>query len=213
MTTQDFRLFTSVRLEHGQCELLPIHLDHLAASAAALGFALDRSALQQGVQRLAEGAAAIPVAKLRITLEKDGSWTLGVPLPLFPDADHLQALLWPEPTDSRDPWLQHKTTERPVYDHVVRAVHACGFIDAIFHNTQGMVTEGGVHSVFARWGDTWKTPTLAAGVLPGTYRQHMLKTSPAIQEEDFTVDELLQADEVWLTNAVRGIRRVTVVQQ
>jgi branched-subunit amino acid aminotransferase/4-amino-4-deoxychorismate lyase len=33
---------------------------------------------------------------------------------------------------------------------------------------------------------------------------------PEIQVEEFTVEQLLGADEVWLTNAVRGMRRVSI---
>lgn len=207
----DYRLFTSLRMEAGQCALLLIHLDHLAASATALGFHLDRSALEAALLAAATGVTG-PV-KLRVEVLRDGSWTLSQPVALFPDAGNLQALLWPEPTDSQDPFFRHKTTHRPVYDRVVREVHACGFIDAIFHNERGLVTEGAVHSVFARFGDVWRAPTLGAGILPGVFREHLLATTPTAREEDFTVQDLLAADEVWLTNALRGIRRVTVVQQ
>lgn len=211
--TNDFRLFTSIRVEDGRCALLPIHLNHMAASAAVLGFYIDRAALETAITDAAAQAGPVAVAKLRVTLANNGTWTLRGPEPLFADATNLQALLWPEPTDSHDSFYQHKTTHRPVYDRVVREVHGCGFVDAIFHNERGQVTEGAVHSIFARWGDAWKAPTLDAGVLPGVYREHLLTTMPAIREENFTVDDLLRADEVWLTNALRGIRKVTVVKQ
>lgn len=211
--TNDFHLFSTLRVEAGQCTLLPIHLQRLASSAAALGFALNRPALEAAVNHAAQQAEHIAAARLRLKLARDGQWTLDAPEPLLKDAPDLKALLWPEPVNSADPMLPHKTTARPVYDRVIREVHGCGYIDAIFHNERGQVTEGAVHSVFARWGDTWKAPTLGAGVLPGVFREHLLATTPEMGEEDFTVDELLRADEVWLTNALRGARRVTVVQQ
>lgn len=209
----DFHLFSTLRVERGQCTLLTTHLERLEASAAALGFQMDRPALEAALQSAAGQAAQIPAAKLRLQLSRDGHWQLSVPEPLFADAPDLKALLWPEPVNSADPMLPHKTTRRPVYDRVVREVHACGFVDAIFHNERGQVTEGAVHSVFARWGEAWKAPTRSAGILPGVFREHLLATKQDLREEDFTVEELLRADEVWLTNALRGIRKVTVVQQ
>ncbi len=209
----DFHLFSTLRVEHGQCMLLPIHMERLAASAAVLGFELDRSALEAALQSAAEQAQVVPAARLRLQVRHDGTWQLSGPKPLFADAPDLKALLWPEPVNSADPMLPHKTTCRPVYDRVVREVHNCGFVDAIFHNERGEVTEGAVHSVFARWGEVWKAPTLSAGILPGVYREYQLEIMREIREENFTVDELLRADEVWLTNAVRGVRKVTVIQQ
>ena len=207
----DFHLFSTLRIEDERCALLPIHLDHMAASAAALDFHMDRSALEAALLASVVGVTA--PSRLRVELLRNGAWTLSSIDPILPDATGLQALLWPEPTDSQDPFFRHKTTRRPVYDRAVREVHSCGFIDAIFHNEHGLVTEGAVHSVFARWGDQWKAPTLGAGLLPGVYREHLLAITPNAREEDFTVEELLAADEVWLTNAPRGIRKVTVVRQ
>ena len=209
----DFRLLSTIRVEHGQCMLLPIHMERLWTSAAVLGFQLDRTGLEAALQSVAGQAPGIPAAKLRVQLRQNGTWQFSRLEPLFADAPDLKALLWPEPVNSADPMLPHKTTDRPVYDRVVREVHGCGFVDAIFHNERGQVTEGAVHSIFARWGEVWKAPTLAAGVLPGVYREHLLTTRPDVREEDFSVDELLRADEVWLTNAPRGVRRVTVLQQ
>ncbi len=209
----DFHLFSTIRVEHGHCMLLPIQMEHLWMSATVLGFQLDRTGLEAALRSVAGLASGIPAARLRMQLQQDGTWQFSGPEPLFADAPDLKALLWPEPVKSDDPLLPHKTTRRPVYDKVVREVHSCGFVDAIFHNEQGQVTEGAVHSVFARWGEVWKAPTLAAGLLPGVYREHLLTTRPDMREENFSVDELLRADEVWLTNALRGVRRVTVVQQ
>lgn len=209
----DFDLFSTLRIESGQCMLLPIHVNRLATSAVALGFQVDCAALEADLARAAAQARNIPTARLRLQLHRSGQWHISGPDPIFADAPELKALLWPKPVDSADPMLPHKTTHRPVYDEVVHEVHACGFVDAIFHNERGEVTEGAVHSIFARWGDVWKAPPLSAGVLPGVYREHLLATRSDIREEAFTVQELLQADEVWLTNAPRGIRRVTIVQQ
>ncbi len=73
-----------------------------------------------------------------------------------------------------------------------------------------MVTEGAIHSVFVRHGRGWRTPPLSAGVLPGVYRGWLLASDPSIAEQHIPVNELWTADEILLTNAVRGKRRVTL---
>ena len=208
--SEESRLFTGIRVEEGRCNLLARHLDRLVESAATLGFKIDREELERALTEAARTAINRPPSRVRVTVSKDGSWEITEPQSLLLDAPQLQAVLWPDPIDSRDPWLRHKTTPRPVYDRAVGEAHSVGFIDAIFHNERGFVTEGASHSIFVRHGSIWRTPTLSAGIFPGVYRSYVLEKWPTIQEEDFTIAELLSAEEVWLTNALRGIRKVSV---
>jgi para-aminobenzoate synthetase/4-amino-4-deoxychorismate lyase len=119
-------------------------------------------------------------------------------------------MLWPHPVQSTDRFLRHKTTRRTHYDAALKTALQKGYADAIFYNEDGIVTEGAISSLIVRHGDRWRTPPLDAGVLPGVYRRFLLETRPEITEAIFSVSELFTADEVWLTNAVRGMRRVTV---
>jgi len=59
-----------------------------------------------------------------------------------------------------------------------------------------------------RHGDHWRTPPVSAVLLPGVYRRHLLATNAEIAEVNISAEDLRTADELWLTNAVRGIRRV-----
>ena len=52
------------------------------------------------------------------------------------------------------------------------------------------------------------TPLLSCGVLPGTYRRHLLETRTNTEEKILTVDDLRNADAVFLCNSVRGIHKV-----
>ena len=210
---QDFLLHTTVRLESGQCTFLSLHLDHLASAANAFNFALDRKGLEKALITAAAQHRAQSPVKLRLTVDRDGVWTFDCPERVDPDSLTLQAMLWPEAIDSSNRFLRYKTTHRPVYDRAVRKVKELGFVDAIFHNERGLVTEGTDHSVFVRHQGSWSTPTISAGVLPGVYRGHLLETLPSVREVDFPVDHLLSADEVWLTNAVQYARVVTIAPQ
>lgn len=82
-----------------------------------------------------------------------------------------------------------------------------GGFDALFVNEQGHVTEGGRSSIFIKshHSDEWLTPPLSAGVLPGVMRQALLN-DPAFnaREANLTIQEVLNAKEIMLSNALRG---------
>ncbi len=97
-----------------------------------------------------------------------------------------------------------------MYEQAAREAKNNGCVDAVFTNERGMVTEGAIHSVFVRHGEQWRTPPVSAGVLPGVYRGWLLERDPSIAEQEVPLGELWTADEIWLTNAVRGRRHVTL---
>lgn len=163
---------------------LPLHLDRLSSAANAFHFALDRGGLEKALSTVAAQHHAQAPVKLRVTVDRDGVWTFDSPEPIGAESPTSKAMLWPEPIDSADRFLRYKTTHRPVYDRAARKVKELGFIDAIFHNERGLVTEGTDHSVFVRHKDSWSTPTISAGVLPGVYRDYLLRTLLSVRETD-----------------------------
>ena len=94
-----------------------------------------------------------------------------------------------------------------MYDDAWQAAVTKGGFDALFTNEQGFVTEGGRSSVFIKFdnSDVWLTPPLSAGVLPGVMRASML-VNPQwnIREANLTIDDVLNAKEIMLSNALRG---------
>ncbi len=204
---EPFRLIETMRVEDRQCALLARHLARLAASAAYFDFDFQAESVRASV---AAACAQMPDARpwrLRLTLDRAGRVGFSPAERIEADALPLEAMLWPEPVCSQDRFLRHKTTRRAVYDRALTQARAEGCVDAIFLNEHGQVTEGAIHSVLVRHGRRWRTPTLAAGVLPGVMRAHLLATMPGLEEADFLLDDLYTADEIRLTNAVRGVRR------
>ncbi len=203
-----FGLIETMRWERGACALLERHMARLEASARYFGRGFECDRVQAAVE--AEGARLGPgVWKLRAVMHASGELAFGVER-VEEDSGVLRVMLWTEAVSSADRFLRHKTTRRRVYDEAVRVARARGCVDALFTNERGVVTEGAIHNVFVRHGAAWRTPPLDAGVLPGVYRGHLLATMPELREAEFGVEELATADEICLTNAVRGLRRVVV---
>ena len=80
----------------------------------------------------------------------------------------------------------------------------------IFMNLRGEVTEGAIHNIFVEKNGRLFTPPIECGLLPGVYRRHMLETHPNLVERILHLEDVLQADAVYITNAVRGLRAATV---
>jgi para-aminobenzoate synthetase/4-amino-4-deoxychorismate lyase len=115
-----------------------------------------------------------------------------------------------ERTDPRDRMLFHKTTHRPLYAGAFEAAAQAGFGEVLFLNLRGEVTEGAIGNLFIEKDGHWSTPPIECGLLPGVFRRHLLETRPNIAERVLSLEDLRQADAVYLANAVRGLRRVAI---
>ena len=104
--------------------------------------------------------------------------------------------------------LQHKVSQRKIYDQAWQLAVSRGGFDALFVNEEGFVTEGGRSSVFIKpqGSPEWLTPPLSAGVLPGVMRSVILN-DPLWQarEANLSVADVISAEVVMLSNALRGM--------
>ena len=95
-----------------------------------------------------------------------------------------------------------------MYDQEWRRAQLNGHAEVLFRNERDEVTEGAISNLFARFGAHLVTPLIGCGLLPGIARAVALTERPGASEAVLTVDDLAQADEVFICNAVRGWRRV-----
>lgn len=90
--------------------------------------------------------------------------------------------------------------------------------ECILLNHNKRICESISSNVFIVKGNTYYTPSLEEGCLPGIMRQVIIEI---IQKEGFhlhddctlTVDDMLNSDEIFLTNAISGIRWVVAFRQ
>ena len=106
--------------------------------------------------------------------------------------------------------LYHKTTHRPIYAEAFKAAVDAGFDDVLFMNHDGEMTEGAISNLFVEKDGRWLTPPVECGLLEGVYRRYLLETLVGVEERVLHGEDLRGADQVYLTNAVRGLRRVTI---
>jgi len=84
--------------------------------------------------------------------------------------------------------------------------------DCIILNTSGRVCDSTIANVFYIKDGIVYTPPLSEGCVAGVMRNHLLSQLPDqgynVIEKETDVDDLLDADEMFLTNAVSGLRWV-----
>jgi para-aminobenzoate synthetase/4-amino-4-deoxychorismate lyase len=205
-------LFETIRIEQGQACHLEKHLGRISQSAKELKIKFDLNRAKSLIQEACSQLDEQSIYRLRLDLSAEG--LLSVKTALIQDLQP-GPILWASDllaTDttmlSTDQLLGHKVTRRKLYDQAWLAAEKLGSFDALFINEQGFVTEGGRSNVFIKKGGQWLTPPLASGCLPGVMRSVVLSdTKYQAVEQNITRADVLSAEEVIFTNALRGIVR------
>jgi 4-amino-4-deoxychorismate lyase len=112
--------------------------------------------------------------------------------------------------------IRHKTSN--YLENLIELKHAKsqGFDDMIFHNENACLTETCVSNLFFIKNDIVHTPGLECGLLPGIVRGYILELlkdkGMECIEGKFSKQDILKADEVFLTNSGYGIARVRKIE-
>lgn len=195
-----YQLIETMRAGAGIIPFLEAHLQRLAASAEALGFACNTDRIRN------ELTGRNATGRVRLQLHRSGETSIAVTAaPAWPAKLHL--ILSTQRTDGNSPHLRHKTTYRPEYS--TTAPH--GFQDTLFQNTRGHLTESTIANLLVAIEGRWYTPPLHSGVLPGIMRSHLLRTGQ-LSERTITMEDLQQSTAAALCNAVRGVARIASLQ-
>jgi para-aminobenzoate synthetase/4-amino-4-deoxychorismate lyase len=204
---ENFSLVETMLWSNGY-PLIELHLDRLEDSAHYFAFRCHRAEIQSAL--LAHANAFSPATsgsprKVRLLLHSDGTFQITSEL-LRESLTAAQVRIARQRTNPADPMYFHKTTHRPLYAEALKAATQAGYDDVIFLNQRDEVTEGTIHNVFIQKDGILYTPPIPCGLLPGVHRRHILETQPNIVEKILRLDDLRTADQVYLSNAVRGLR-------
>jgi branched-chain amino acid aminotransferase len=87
--------------------------------------------------------------------------------------------------------------------------------DALLFNSKGNLCDSTIANIFLLKDDKIFTPALTEGPVAGIMRQYLLQQLPArgyvVQEAAITEDMLFAADEIFLSNAVYGLRWAGII--
>lgn len=187
--------------------LLERHMARLYRSAAYFGFTLRLGEVLDTLNLRAKPLRG--KHKVRLLMSRNGTYNVETePLPSFAEEGVAPIALAKEPVDSRNPFLYHKTTYRDRYRGELENRPECA--DVIFCNERGDITEGALHNVILNLNGRMVTPPLAAGLLPGTFREELL-AAQKVRERRISVEDLLTADDIFIVNSVRKWRKARLI--
>ncbi|WP_246660573.1 aminotransferase class IV family protein [Nitratireductor sp. XY-223] len=198
-------LIETMRLrEDGTIDRLPLHLDRLERSAAALGVPYDRHKVAAAVDDLRPRGQD---QRIRLELAPDGG--LGIETRPCPPADPCtpwRIAVAETRLQSTDGLLRHKTTCRNTYLRARQEFPAGEIDEVLLCNERGELCEGTITSLFLQMPDTeaLRTPDLSCGLLRGVLRQELLDTGKAC-EAVLTPADLRSAAQIFVGNSLRGL--------
>ena len=200
-------LFESI-LWHGSYLWLEEHLERLTTSAVALCLPCDTLVARVMLVGLEEELrqSSGNRFKVKLSLSQSGVFSLRYEPIVAPGSGGLLRLALSEHrVDSSQSLLYHKTTSRDLYNRSYALARAQGYDEVIFLNERGEVTEGAISNLFIRKGAKFFTPPLHCGLLHGIFRSYFLSTRPFVVEKVLTLQDLREADMVYIGNSVRGL--------
>lgn len=208
-----FGIFETMRVENRQCRLLALHLGRLKTSAQALNLPLPddcETRIRQYIANLPDGLFRLKAELVSDDLILSHAATAELPAPQ-------RVIPAPQPLPRRDYLRRFKTTRRALYDQAWRTAETQGAFDSLFFNSDGLLLEGGRSNVFVKYQGQWLTPSLDLDILNGVMRQAVLQQpqtylgTDAVIETHITRNMLEHAEEIRLSNALRGVFEADLV--
>ncbi len=207
-TIPEFSLLETMLWKPGEGYLfLEAHLKRMEESADYFSYPFSAESADRRLTDLARSFQPLP-QKVRLLADRGGRIIIESEKWIPDDSGTLPvARLAASSVDSTDCFLYHKTTHRLVYERARSGMEKCD--DVILWNERGALTESTIANLFLEINGGLVTPPVSAGLLPGVYRQWMLKEGRA-REEALARTELARASRVFLANSVRGLYEVKV---
>ncbi|MBL0200171.1 MAG: aminotransferase class IV [Chitinophagaceae bacterium] len=227
-------LFETMKSINGQLEFIDEHFARLWKGMQVLQFAIPKQftpdILEQEIQTLLKKNGHGKMARVRLTVFRgDGG--------LYDATDHkpnylVQSWALPDETGS---WNSNGLV-LGVYTDIKKSCDILSNLkhnnflpyalaalqakkekwnDAVLLNTEGRLCDTSIANIFLIKDEVVYTPALAEGCIAGVMRRNLVEKLTAggykLVEDKLSVDELLYADEVFLTNSIYNMRWVQSV--
>lgn len=222
--------FETMHMVNGSVALLDLHMQRLLTAAETLQFKMpfnfSAAAVAEQAGTLAEKNGHRSRARVRLTLfrgegglfdddEASCHWliqTWQIPAVVELNGNGLDIGVFPDARKACDSYANLKNNNYLPYAMAARWAKQHQLNDALVLNSFGRIADSSIANVFLADGDKIKTPALSEGCVSGVMRRYLIESLRAkgteVTETMITPGDLLQASEIFLTNAVSGIRWV-----
>lgn len=224
-------LFETMRMQHGEIPLFDLHWQRLTNDLPKLYFNLPvhftKDYLLEQTERLCRKNKLTEAARLRLTIFKgEGgiweepstafNWLLQCwPLPKIKpelNVNGLEIGVFEDGRKACDQFSNVKSNNYLIYALAAQYAKSNHWNEAIIINQHNRICDTTIANIFFIKDNRVYTPALSEGCVNGVMRTYLndqiRKQDREITEGAFSVADLLDADEVFLTNAVQGIRWV-----
>lgn len=198
VTQDDFDLIETFGLYQGNFIAYNAHLNRLRSSAKFFNFKIDIKQIDTQLKLIAKNNQSENL-RIRLLVNSLGNTTI-TSTPLIEDNEIKEVSIVKEPIDKNNVFLYHKTTNRDVYNDLKSNFK--NSFDVILWNEDNQVTEFTIGNLVIEYNHELITPPISSGLLPGTYREVLLKNQ-TIKENIITKNMLEKATSIWLINSVR----------
>ncbi len=225
-------LFETMRARSGRVFALKDHLDRLFSSAVALSINIgcDKEYVADAIDKVLR-ANNLKDARLRLTVtggamsqeaqeRKSTLLITAAKLIAYPPEYYrkgVMVLLCPYRQNENDPTCGHKVTSYFPRMIGLKFAHEKGAAEALWFTTDNRLAEGCISNVFLVKGSVLYTPPVSTPVLAGVARKAVCRiavdNSIELVEKDLYIDDVLKADEIFLTNVIMQVMPVNSVEK
>jgi branched-chain amino acid aminotransferase len=216
-------VFETMKYENGRLLLQELHFDRLSRSLALLGISDAEQVQGERILPLIDRLctynkcterARVRLAVYRNELNKPDYCIEASPLDNETGKWNDKGLvigIYPSVRKAKDSLANLKTANYLPYIMAGRYAEENGWDDSLVLNATDQICDSSRANVFLIKQDVLLTPSLDQGCINGVYRRFLLEAGLdlTIRECALNANDLLQADEIFLTNAIRGIQWVS----
>ena len=223
-------LFETIKVIRGRILLQALHLERLFSSMALLELRLPplvtATVLKDMILELCQKNNCMESARVRLSVYNGNGGLFeenhhaGYCIECWPldqinnrlNENGLVTGIFPEGRKSCDRFSGLKSASYQLYALAARYARKQQLNDCFVVNTRENIADSAIANLFLVKEGTLITPPLSEGGVDGVMRRYLLQQLPAagitVLEKPVSPGELQEADEVFLTNAIKGIRWV-----
>ncbi|WP_036056760.1 aminodeoxychorismate synthase component I [Leptospira noguchii] len=204
-----FSLFETILYKNGIFYFQKEHLQRIKNSAKKFGFPFSEQEWISCLKKVSTNCPNSGSYRVKISLNSFGKFTYE--FQIFENLQKKGTLkVCNILIDSSSEFRKHKTNLREIYDREGKRSREAGHLDILFLNEKKEIIEGSISNIFVKIGDSYFTPPVSSGLLPGIFRNRLLKRK-GFYEKTLSLEDLFRSDLVFLCNSLRGILRVKEV--
>lgn len=200
--TEYFELFETMKIENGKIIFSEEHINRLKTACSFFLFRFNEKKVRKYLDKLSSQYSK-GFFRVRLNIDKWGNLKTEVNAYQYLPSE-IRIIVSAERINPQNKYQYFKTTNRKLYENEYSEYSSRGFFDVLFLNKREEVAEGSFTNIFLRKSDQWFTSPVSSGILPGIYRSFFMKSNSWIQEKILHINDLYDADEIILTNSLRG---------